>query len=73
MTVVLPAPVASFRARRCSSGLASLFAACKMLQYTFPGDEMRRNLREPDDSLDGLDLTEEWPNVVKLVMAPMLQ
>ena len=44
-----------------------------MLQYAFPGHEMRRDLREPDDSLDGLDLAEEGPNVVKLVMAPMLQ
>ena len=29
MTVVLPAPVASFRASRISSGLASLFAAAR--------------------------------------------
>jgi hypothetical protein len=44
-----------------------------MLQYAFPGDEMRRDLSKPDDSLNGLDLTTEWASIVKLVMAPMLQ
>ena len=45
----------------------------KMFQYVLPGDKMRRDLSKPDESLDGLDLTIERTNIVKLVMPPMLQ
>ena len=36
MTVVLPAPVASFSAKRISSGLASLLALAKWLSNRLP-------------------------------------
>jgi phage terminase large subunit GpA-like protein len=36
MTVVLPAPVASFSARRISSGLASRFAAARWSRMRWP-------------------------------------
>ena len=39
MTVVLPAPVASFSARRISSGLASLFAAARWSRMLLPAVE----------------------------------
>jgi hypothetical protein len=37
MTVVLPAPVASFSARRISSGLASLLALARCSRKRLPG------------------------------------
>jgi hypothetical protein len=72
MTVVLPAPVASFRARRISSGLASLLAlpdgreALAVLG-------LRRDLGQPDRGLRGLDLAEERTHAAELVVAPVLQ
>src|SRR5689334_12201775 len=35
--------------------------------------ELGRNFSQPDRGLDGFDLTEEWPNVVELVVTPMLE
>ena len=74
MTVVLPAPVASFSARRISSGLASLLALarCSRKRLACLAD-LRRNLGQPDGGLDRLDLAEERADAAELVMAPVLQ
>ena len=73
MTVVLPAPVASFSARRISSGLASLFAAGEMIQEPLAVPVLRRDLGQPDRRLDRLDLAEERADAAELVVPPVLE
>ncbi len=70
MTVVLPAPVASFKARRISSGFASWLALARCSRNRFAGlARVRGNLGQPDGGLDRLDLTEERPDVAEFVSA----
>jgi hypothetical protein len=60
MTVVLPAPVASFSARRSSSGLASWLAREVVENFgRLPCFGLRRDLGQPDRRLDRFDLAEE--------------
>ena len=66
MTVVLPAPVASFSASRISSGLASALALARCSRNLFPASTLRRDLGQPDRRLDSLDLAEEGPDALKL-------
>ena len=73
MTVVLPAPVASFSARRISSGLASLLAPARWSRKRLPGLRLRRDLGQPDGGLDRLDLAEERADAAELVMPPVLK
>ena len=73
MTVVLPAPVASFSASRISSGLASLLAAARWSRMRLPLCRLRRDLGQPDRRLDRLDLAEERPHAAELVVPPVLQ
>ena len=74
MTVVLPAPVASLRANRGRSGLASRFGAGQMVEEIPAGAaRLRRHLGEPDGGLDRLDLAEEGPDAAETVMPPVLQ
>ena len=60
ITVVLPAPVASFSAKRVSSGLASRLALFRLARSgrTAP-PHLWSDFREPDDGLCRLDLAEE--------------
>ncbi len=74
MTVVLPAPVASFRARRISSGLASLLASARCSRNRLPGlAQLRSDLGEPDGGFNRFHLTEERADTAELVMPPMLE
>ena len=73
MTVVLPAPVASFSARRISSGLASLLAFARCSRSRLPALRLRRDLGQPDGRLDRLDLAEERADAAELVMPPVLE
>ena len=66
MTVVLPAPVASFSARRISSGLASLFAFARCSRTRLPACRVRRDLGQPDGRLDRFDLAEERADAAEL-------
>ena len=59
MTVVLPAPVASFSARRISSGFASRLALARWSSNPLPAFTLGSDLGEPDGRLDRLDLAEE--------------
>ena len=73
MTVVLPAPVASFSASRISSGLASLFAAARWSRKRLPALGLGRDLGEPDGRFHRLDLAEERADAAELVMPPVLE
>ena len=73
ITVVLPAPVASFSARRIELGLASRFAVVEVLEQPLARREVRRDLGEPDRGLDRLDLAEERPDAAELVVPPVLE
>ena len=73
MTVVLPAPVASFRARRSSSGLASLLAAARCSRICLPLFGLGRDLGQPDGRFHGFHLAEERPDAAELVMPPVLE
>ena len=74
MTVVLPAPVASFSARRISSGLASLLALVRCSRTPSPAlPACGRDLGQPDGGFDRLDLAEERADAAELVMPPVLQ
>ena len=73
MTVVLPLPVAIFRARRKSSGLASSLRLGDLIQEALRRRAFRRDLGQPDDRLDGFDLAEERARADELVVAPMFQ
>ena len=73
MTVVLPAPVASFSARRISSGLASLLAAARCSRIRLPVLRLRGDLGQPDGRFDRLDLAEERADAAELVMPPVLE
>ena len=73
MTVVLPAPVASFSASRISSGFASALAAFEVVEESLARLPMRRDLGQPDRRLDRLDLAEERPDAAELVVAPVLE
>ena len=73
ITVVLPAPVAIFMARRSNSGLACSLAP----ENVFPDMGIllfvSRHFRQPDDGFDGLHLTEEWAYSLKLIAAPIIE
>ena len=73
MTVVLPAPVASFSASRISSGLASLLAPARCSSSRLPPLDLRRDLGQPDRRFDRLDLAEERADAAELVMPPVLE
>ena len=73
MTVVLPAPVASFSARRSSSGLASLLAAARCSRNRLPLLRLGRDLGQPDGRFHGFDLAEERADTAELVMPPVLK
>ena len=73
MTVVLPAPVASFSASRSSSGLASLLAAARWSSSRLPLLRLRRDLGQPDRRFHRFDLAEERADAAELVMPPMLE
>src|SRR5271157_3860533 len=73
MTVVLPAPVASFSARRSGSGFASALAFRMCSELAIAGAHLRRDFDEPDRRFDRLDLTEERSHALEAVAAPMLQ
>ena len=74
MTVVLPAPVANFRAKRDSSGVgvvAGVGEAFKEAPSSRP--VLRRNLGQPDDGLCRLYLAEEGLDIAEVVVSPMLE
>jgi hypothetical protein len=67
MTVVLPAPVASFRARRSEFGVGGCSLALEVIRKRgrLPSRWLRRDLGQPDRGLDRLDLAEERSDVVE--------
>ena len=74
MTVVLPAPVASFRARRVRSGIGIVVGVHEVVEECLLLlSELGGHFGEPDDRLDRLDLAEERPDVLELMMPPVLQ
>jgi hypothetical protein len=66
MTVVLPAPVASFSARRDQFGVGVLVGGGEVVEERLPLPSLRRDLGQPDGRLDGLDLAEERPTPLNL-------
>ena len=74
MTVVLPAPVASFKAMRSSSGFDCSFAPLRCSQNLAPARaHFWLKLGEPDGSFHGFDLAEKRPEALERMMAPVLQ
>ena len=74
MTVVLPAPVASFRARRMQLRVGVVVGVGEVFQEALAGfAEFRRDLGQPDGGFDGFDLAEEGPDAVEVVMPPVLE
>ena len=73
MTVVLPAPVASFKRETLQLRVSVVVRGGKVFEYAFPRSGIRRDLGKPDRSLDSFDLTKERAEIVKLVMTPVLQ
>ena len=73
MTVVLPAPVASFSASRIEFGVRVALTAFRLSSSRLPDAELRRDLGQPDRRFDRLDLTEERPDAAELVMPPVLE
>ena len=73
MTVVLPEPVAIFRARRTTriSHVIGGFQVIKEALTLFA--HLWRDFRQPDDGLHRLDLTKERPNSGEIIMSPVLQ
>ena len=74
MTVVLPAPVASFSASRIELRVGVVVGARQVLEEAAcrPCD-VRRDLGQPDGRLDRLDLAEERADAAELVMPPVLE
>ena len=74
MTVVLPAPVASFRASRMQFWIGIIVGVGKMFEKTlYPLLAVRGNLRQPDGRFYRFDLAKEWSDIVECVMPPMLK
>ena len=74
MTVVLPAPVASFSASRANSGFASSFALSRCSRKRRPAiPSVGRDLDQPDRRLHRLDLAEEGADIVESMVTPVLQ
>ena len=74
MTVVLPAPVASFSARRDELRVGVVVRVGEVLEEALARlAELRRDLGQPDRRLDRLDLAEERADAAELVMAPVLE
>ena len=74
MTVVLPAPVASFSASLDRSGFACSFALFEMFEKRASGvAERRRDLAQPNQRLHRFDLTEERSDFVEPMMPPVLE
>jgi hypothetical protein len=73
ITVVLPAPVASFNARRESSGLASRFALSRCSKNHFPDFPIFGATSESKSMFQLRRLGKERTNIVELKLAPMLE
>ena len=71
MTVVLPLPVAIFRAMRNSSGLACSLAPCRCLRNLSWRRSRRATSVSQIDRLDRLHLAEERADGLELVIAPV--
>ncbi len=71
MTVVLPAPVASFSARRARPGFAFGVDEIQMLQNAFSRRDMRGDFGKPDNRFDRFHLAEKGANSHKFVSAPV--
>ena len=67
ITVVLPAPVASFSASAHQLGVRVVVRVGEVLEDPLRAlAGVRRDLRQPDHRLDRLDLAEERPQVAEL-------
>ena len=74
MTVVLPAPVASFRAKRDKLWVGVVVGVGEALKETPPDRTgLWCNLGQPDDGLGRLYLAEEGLDVAEVVVSPMLE
>src|SRR5262247_1822034 len=74
MTVVLPAPVASFSANRMNSGLASWLALAKCSRKALPLPVFgATSVSQMAVSTASTHLAEERTDVAELVLPPMLQ
>jgi hypothetical protein len=73
MTVVLPAPVASFSARRSSSGFAFVGPLDMGPELGHPQCHFWRDLGQPDRGLDSFDLAEKGTDALELMVPPMLR
>ena len=73
MTVVLPAPVASFSASRSMLRIRVGVDRLQVVEQPFARRQMRRDFGEPDRRFDRLDLTEERPDAAELVVSPVLE
>ena len=73
MTVVLPLPGRHLHGQAEKLGIGLLVGLGDLIQKSLRRRTLRRDLRQPDDRLDGFDLAEEGLRTDELVMAPMLQ
>ena len=63
-----------FQCQPVEAGIGLFVGRIEMIEKSAPlSAELRRNLGQPDDRLDGFDLTEEGPDIAETVMPPMLQ
>ena len=72
MTVVLPAPVASFNAS-LDSGIGVAVRVRKVFKKGFASLGIRSHLSQPNGRFNSLDLAEEWAGVVELVVTPVVK
>ena len=72
ITVVLPAPVAIFIARRSNSGWPVRWRPGRVPRYEHIA-LFRATSRQPNDGLDDLYLTEEGAHALKLITAPIIE
>ena len=73
MTVVLPAPVASFKARRINSGFASLLALARCSRKPLPCLPNLRDFGQPNCGFHRFHLAEEGADATEIMVPPMLQ
>jgi len=69
----LPGAGGEFQRESRQRRVPSLACALKVLEESLPFAHVRRDLGQPDDSLDGFDLAEEWSRSLEIVRTPVLQ
>ena len=73
MTVVLPAPVASFKRETHQFGIGVLVGGGQVVEESLAALRLGRDLGQPDGGFHRFDLAEERADAAELVMPPVLE